>query len=351
MPLTPRTNPIGIDLGAAALKACQLDAHGRAVASLVLPRQKFGAEHDAAELARLAQMLDRQGFVGRRVVAACPWSSIISEPLRLPPADSGAPRAALAAAEIARLRQLTPGTFEIGFWPIPTPARGGEGSFVMASVATHQQTNAYIDHFDAADLDLVALDTPAAALCRGVLADLAGRKGMTLVIDLGHGQARSVVLAQGAVVFERGNEEAGLMHLLGQIKETLQVEDEAATLLLRKAGLSHTAKKEGDAAHDPAWREALAEVQSLVIAHFDAVARELAMALNYVGHRYPDLTMDAGLITGGGALLPGVQAYLSSALGLPMQTPGGEQGEPQAALCVTAGGLAAHEQTARRAAA
>ncbi len=348
MLLPTRPNPIGIDLGASALKACQHDAHGRPVASLVLPRRAFGAEHDAAELARLAQMLDRQGFVGRRVVAACPWNSIISESLRLPPAESGAPRAALAAAEMARLRQLTPGTFEIGFWPIPAPARGGEGSFVMASVATHQQTNAYLDHFDAAGLDLVALDTPAGALCRGVLADLAGRRGMTLIIDLGHRQARSVVMAEGVVVFERGNDEAGLIHVLDQIKEALQVDDEAAGLLLRKAGLSSTTKKEGDLAQDPAWREALAEVRSLVIAHFDAVARELAMALNYVGHRYPDLAIETGLMTGGGALLPGVQAYLSSALGLPIQTPGGD---PQATLCVTAGGLAAHAQSLRRAAA
>jgi len=351
MGIRDRTNPIGLDLGAAALKACQRDAHGRVIASLVLPRRRFGAQHDGEELSRLASMLERQGFVGRRVVAACPWPDVISEPLRLPPAESGAPRDELAKAEMARLRQLSPGSFELGFWPIPAPARGGEGAFVMASATTHAQADAYIDLFDDAGLDLVALDTPAGTLCRGVSDDLAGRRGMTLIVDLGHQQARSVVLAEGRVVFERGNDEAGLAHLHGQVVETLTVEPEAADLLLRRAGLSQASRGGEDTPSDPAWREALAEVRSLTIAHFDAAARELAMAINYVGHRYPDLSIEGGLITGGGALLPGVPNYLSSALGLPTHRPGGEQATPQAPLLVMATGLAAHDGVGRRAAA
>jgi len=236
MGIRDRTNPIGLDLGAAALKACQRDAHGRVIASLVLPRRRFGAQHDGEELSRLASMLERQGFVGRRVVAACPWPDVISESLRLPPAESGAPRDELAKAEMARLRQLSPGSFGLGFWPIPAPARGGEGAFVMASATTHAQADAYIDLFDDAGLDLVALDTPAGTLCRGVSDDLAGRRGMTLIVDLGHQQARSVVLAEGRVVFERGNDEAGLAHLHDQIVETLALEPEPAELLLRRAG-------------------------------------------------------------------------------------------------------------------
>lgn len=355
MLLRTQANPIGLDLGAAALKACQHDARGQVIASLVLPRQRFGAEHDGDELRRLASMLERQGFVGRRVVAACPWPNVISEPLRLPPAESGAPRQELARAEMARLRQLTPGSFELGFWPIPTPARGGEGAFVMASATTHAQADAYIDRFDEAGLDLVALDTPAGTLCRGVSRALAGRRGMTLIVDLGHHQARSVVLAEGAVVFERANDEAGLAALHDQVVETLAVEPEAADLLLRRAGLSQENRGDHDASRqtpsDPTWREALAEVRSLTIAHFDAAARELAMALNYVGHRYPDLTVEGGLITGGGALLPGVPSYLGSTLGLPMHRPGGEQATPQTPRLVMATGLAAHGGVARRAAA
>jgi len=348
MLLPPRPNPIGIDLGASALKACQRDAHGRVIASLVLPRRRFGAEHDGQELRRLASMLERQGFVGRRVVAACPWPDVISEPLRLPPAESGAPRDELAKAEMARLRQLAPGSFELGFWPIPTPARGGEGAFVMASATPHAQADAYIDHFDDAGLDLVALDTPAGSLCRGVLGEVAGRRGMTLIVDLGHRQARSVVLAEGAVVFERCNDEAGLAHLHDQIVETLALEPEPAELLLRRAGLSHETRRPAQSPEDPSWREALAEVRSLTIAHFDAAARELAMALNYVGHRYPDLSLEGGLITGGGALMPGVPSYLASALGLTMQRPGGEQATPQTPLLVMATGLAAHDGGERR---
>jgi len=137
---TAKPQPIGIDLGARALKAVQFDSTGRLCAAVTLPRQSAEPGAERAELARLAQVMDRQGFVGTACVSACPWPRVITEPLRLPPVESPAQRHDLAAAELVNARQLEPGTFEVGLWPIPTPARGGDGSFFMATAAAHHDT-------------------------------------------------------------------------------------------------------------------------------------------------------------------------------------------------------------------
>ncbi len=307
--------PIGVDLGAAALKAVQLGRRGGVQSSLVLSRQAMGPESDAEELSRLASLLDRQGFVGTRVVTACPWKHVMTEPLHLPPADSGAPREVLASAEFARTRQLEPGTFEMGFWSIPEPARGGAGSFVMATAALHADAEALYETFTQVGLDLLAIDTPAVAHARGLAPLFADSQGLTLLVDLGWTQMRVTALLGGVIVFERGNDEGGTCHLHEQLSASLSITPEAADVLICRTGLEPATLRDEDEA--PAWRAAVGEVHTGIASHFEDIARDLGMAINYVGHRYPDTSVDQVILIGGGAALPGVADYIGSSLGAP----------------------------------
>jgi len=305
-------NPIGIDVGARALKAVQFDAAGRMLASVVLPRLDTEPGTERQELARLAQVMGRQGFVGVRCVSACPWRRVMTEPLRLPPAESGAPRHELAAAELVNTRQLEPGTFEVGLWPIPTPARGGDGSFVMATAAAHADTELLYWAFCGAGLDLLAIDAPAVALARAMAAGCGDAGGLVLLIDLGWTAARVTALLGGTIVFERSNDDAGLRHLHQQVIDALGVEPEAADLLLRR-GQAEPADEESD--DTAAWRAALGEVAALAAGHFEAAAREIGAAVQYVGHRYPDAAVSGASVVGGGAAVPGAIDLIVRELG------------------------------------
>src|SRR4051794_31126799 len=89
---------IGIDAGAGAISAVQVSAAGdgrpRIEAAGIVERSE--AEGPVGipsldEARRLADVLYRQGFEGRRVVLAVPDGVLLTALLELPPRGSGAP--------------------------------------------------------------------------------------------------------------------------------------------------------------------------------------------------------------------------------------------------------------------
>jgi Tfp pilus assembly PilM family ATPase len=59
----------------------------------------------------------------------------------------------------------------------------------------------------------------------------------------------------------------------------------------------------------------LGEVRGIVAAHFDLASREVMASVSYSAHQYPDAAVSRLLLTGGGALLPGVAEHLQTLLG------------------------------------
>lgn len=308
-------NPIGLDLGAAAVKAAQRDARGR-MRAVALPRREPGSESVGVDLNRLRGVLGQHGFEGRRVVLAGAHERVITELLKLPPAGPGVPQTELARAELARARQLQPGTFEAGLWPVPVPVRGGDGAHVMTSAYRHEDANALLDAVEAHGFEPVALETPACAVARGCAATIAGSNGIVALIDFGHSAARLTLMLGGVIIFERSNADAGLANLHASLCDTLQVDGGLARHLLATYGLTPRAAKAGE---DPAWRSVLAEAYSLTMAHFDHASRELVMSFAYAGHRYPDAAVSRAVLLGGGAAIAGLGEYLASTLGVPAE--------------------------------
>lgn len=121
-------------------------------------------------------------------------------------------------------------------------------------------------------------------------------------------------MLNGAIVFERSNEEAGLGGLHEQVAEALGVEAQAADLLLRRCGKSD---EDTDDAADASWRSALEEVATLVWGHYEAAAAEIGLAVQYVGHRYPEAPISGVSFVGGAAAVPGVIEQMAQQLGTP----------------------------------
>lgn len=82
-----KLSPIGIDLGSHSFKAVQLNKSGagwEVSSAVTLSRVDPGVPLNGSEIARLAGVLDRRGFVGNDVVIAVPVTGLLTTILELP---------------------------------------------------------------------------------------------------------------------------------------------------------------------------------------------------------------------------------------------------------------------------
>ena len=341
-------SPIGIDVGARAVKAVQLgrdrfgDGRWRVTAAAEIPREEVGQPAGsspsaapanpphvltAMEVARLIGTLERQGFVGNHVVLAVPNERVVSGMLELPPRSSNAPLEQIARMEMARAHRFAPDSFEMGSWDLPAAARASRQTPVMAVACTHADAASVMDPFEAEGLDVRGLDVPAVALARACATVLgADAGGITGIVDLGWTAATLSLMHQGVVIYGRTLGDCGIFKLYQTLAGRLGMEIDVIDYLLADSGLDGTEAqaKAGDAAA-PAVDEQLGvrrkakaatDARGLIAAHFEAAMQELRVSLSYAQHQYPDTPLSRLLVVGGGGCIRGVTEHLRSVLGI-----------------------------------
>lgn len=328
----PRT-PIGIDVGGRCVKAVQLQraAEGkgwRLAAAAVMPREQVAAAPEngaikpptASEVAALAAVLDRQGFSGRDVVLAAPADRLLSGILELPPRSAGVPIEQLARVELARTHRCAPDSIEMGCWDLPTPARAGKSTHVMAVACAHADADALLDPFEAAGLNVCGLDAPVLAMARACEPVLAPPPDITAVLDVGWRGASLALLLGGTVVYSRLLAEAGVGRLRDALTARLRIDAEVADYLLAEVGFrTNVAASEGatetaappDAPGD--W-QVPADAQGALGSFGDGLVRELRASFSYAVHQYANTAVTRLLLVGGGAAIPGLAGYAAAAL-------------------------------------
>lgn len=338
----PRT-PIGLDVGGRSVKAVQLerlkastatDARWRVAAAALLPRESLAGGTaappalSAAEAARLVDVLERQGFTGRDVVASVPADRLLTSTLELPPRSSGVPLEQLARLELARSHKCAPDALEMDCWDLPTPARAGKASHVMAVGCSHAEANALLDPLEAAGLNVCALDAQTLALARACGPALAPPPALTAVLDLGWRSAVLALLHGGVVVYCRVFGDAGVGRLQATLSDRLRIDADVADYLLGEVGLAK--RLAGGPGHAPDGAAAdggadagegedlrmPADARGTIIAHADAVLRELRVSFSYAAHQYANAAVSRCLVAGGGAGIPGLADYAAGVLGI-----------------------------------
>jgi Tfp pilus assembly PilM family ATPase len=307
-----RFSPIGIDVGAASIKAMQVShlpgGKFRIEAAATIPHASADGKMDAAAVARLTDVLARQGFRGHRVVLAASSSKLTVEVLDLPPRASGAPIDQLARVELVRLAKLESDPFESASWDLPAPARGGSGTALMAVAAKVADTEPLYRMFESRGLYVESIDVPACAVARAAHWRI-DPAAMTAVLDLGHSRAGLYMLHAGTVVFQRGLSNSGVHPLKADLAKRLQVDAEVAEHLLNETAIAETAE-------NPRPIDA---VKTVVARYADSLASELNSTLSYVGHRYPQSNLETMLLIGGGSRLGGLQPLLGEQLGMKVE--------------------------------
>lgn len=315
--------PIGLDVGRHAIKAVQCargGAAGRIVASVSVERVDESPLPGIDEARRLAEIMWRHGFQGRRAVLGVPESSLLASVVEVPPIGSGAPVPQIAASELARLHGADLAELETDCWVLPPCGPKGQRHEAVAVGVRRAEMLSLIGALQARDgggFEVVAADAPSCARARAAKL-VAGERGTPeswAVLDLGWSASRLSVVDRGMIVYERALQDAGMAHL------ELRLEQECA---LKPEDIRHVlGRSRGGATRrvSAAWQAAVATFSGIV-------ATEVKDSLRYLSLNRGIGIPGTVLLTGGGAECTPVLAALSEALegARPLQVAGHEQG-------------------------
>ena len=302
---------IGIDLGGRSINALQLSGstdNWRVEAAVRLPRCDTNGPFDEREALRLADVLHRHGFTGRRLVVAAPSDKLMNAVLQLPPRDSGAPIDQIVQVEFARTFDVEAGSFETAVWDLPTPDHVNRDAHVLAVGLSHDDANALCSAFESAGLEVEAIDTKPWAVGRATRRLRAGKSGITATLDLEWKTAVLALFHRDAVLYERAITDGGLGPLHQALIELTKDDDQVAEFLITRIGL-HDQDSQIDV--NPAG---VMQAQRRIRAHFDGIVRDLDDSMRYASRQYPDVPFDSIMLTGDAAAIPGIAEHLSATL-------------------------------------
>jgi Tfp pilus assembly PilM family ATPase len=300
-------SPIGLDVTTRCIRALQLvrrRAGWRLHAAAALERT--GVQLDApwiapseAEYARLAGVLERQGFEGTDVVMAAPSDRVVASVIELPPRASGAPIAQLAAAELGRVHKVDPTSLQVAYWEVPSPVRSTATEYLVAG-CTEQSALDLIDPPERAGLIVRALDVRALALRRACGPALGAPGAIDAILCMGWNHTTLLFVVDGVVTFQRALEGVDGRTLTTSAAQKLRITPEAvAALVLRHAECSLSSGT-------PARRQIEREIAACLSTHVENVAVQFNVSCAYISRRYPDRTLNTALVSGEFGTVPGV---------------------------------------------
>lgn len=317
---TPRLSPIGLDIGAAEIRAVQLcrQVTGNAVLSwAVFPRQSDPGPSrplEPQEAAWIAGVLQRRGFVGNRVAVFAPHGSCSAQIVDLPDRDSGAPAEVIARAEIARNRRCAPDRFELATWYLPQRGRGERG---LAVACERTELEGHLDALEAGGLVPVGVDLEETALARACQSDLnAEADSIHAMLRVGWNATLGVLSLGPTVVYTR-RFEIGVGPTIARLKNDCGIPwNDAARVIER-----HDA-----ASPQPDQFETIA--RSMWTSLAEQLGREIDTAVTYVTHAYRTAPIGRVLLAGYGSARPELLAGLDAALGMSIHTADAWDGQP-----------------------
>ena len=281
-------------------------------------------DDDGAE--RIAGMLARRGFAGRRVCLAVPEDRLCSGVLELPPRASGAPLEELAAAELGRMQGYEPAQATTFCWDLPASSRlKDDVTQVMALSCRHDVAEALMDVAERASLDPTVLDSRVVALaraCEGLLASPGpralgaadGDDGIAAILNLEWNSAVLGLMYRRTVIYQRPVPEAAVAKLAEALSEELNLPSESVELVLSDASTEAAGEQDAGTAY------AFEAVGEIVRSYADGILPELDAPMAYAAQQYPKAAADCLLLTGFGAGIRGLAERLQSRRGVPVRS-------------------------------
>ena len=323
----PRKGWIGVDIGSRAVKLAQVvrDVEGvRLGRAAVLPRTKpWPDEQAGARSLPVASHAEVHGafvcadsFAGRMAACSLPMHVYDFRGLHLP-AGTYTERRTMISGELAEAWNIFEESCEFDFWETQIPGvkfRQDEPNVNVLALSKPWARQAAID-IARAGLRCVAIDGPPLAIARAIgLASPRQRTEPVAVVDWGFTNATFCVVVADCPVFVRRIRGCGLRVIAKAIEEALGVTLDQTQHLLQTAGFPDPQNADPD--HDTLG-QALADgavepLRQLV----DQINRTLA----YFQAQRRALIPSKLWLTGGGASIRNVAAFLGRDVAIPVET-------------------------------
>ncbi len=313
-----RVSPVGVDVGAASIRAVQLrqvDAAWELVRSVRTPvRHSESGELDSQASADCVRsLLKRHGFVGRTAAAAIGPPQAELHVLELPAetaANSGTDKA--VHVELQRLLHAGAEDYELAYWSLPKKRADLVGAVGVAVRREHAVR--LWDLCGRAGLACRRIDASACALSRFAAALRGARpdtdQEVRGILDLGHSSAR-LILCLGEVPVLTRVFDAGGSRWTDLIAEWFSISLQSAEVHKCEQGIL---------ADRSAGRSSTGGLSSMLHGvlrtELETLASQIERSYAYVLQYYPQSTAGGLLLTGGGAALPNLDRYLAGKLGI-----------------------------------
>jgi Tfp pilus assembly PilM family ATPase len=326
--LPRRRTRIGLDLGAAGVRAVQLtrSADGYRVANAAHGDRPRTAEPDSADARPLAgdiaECVRRTSFRGKAVAAALASPDVEFHTLELPAAalhaDEGE-AAQIVRFEVERLMSGAGGPFETRHWALPETTVAAPSAIGVG--AAHAIINRTVEACTEAGFTCADLDTSATALCRfGAVLHTWPHDQVWGVLDVGDRQTRLVLCLDDTPVLVRTTGPGGRAWTQ-RVADALQLSFKAAEIHKRDHGIALTGRL--SAVKTLAEEGARSELASLILgavrADLNEIAAEIKRSYEYVLSCYPGRCAGDLVLCGGGSALRNLPEFLGKALGIPVR--------------------------------
>jgi Tfp pilus assembly PilM family ATPase len=299
---------IGLDIGRASIKAVQVTLRDRTPhvqATLVMRRTSAGHSLDWDEAQRLQRAMHRQGLTGSRLVLVAPSDALVGGSISVPPADKNVGREKIVEMELGRTNKLSPGTFEMAWWDLPTPAHGSTLGKAHALALPHATVEPTLHVLAELGLRVVRTVPGSLALLAAAQRHPIDPRCIAAVLDLGSTRGNLALMYAGRVVHERALPDFNLDELEAALSRRLGVGGDAASFAMSRFGLC-----------DSPVGLVACETESLLAEAVAPLAEEIGMSFAYVSHLYPEAELGQLLLVGGGGRLVGLDRTIGEALDL-----------------------------------
>jgi Tfp pilus assembly PilM family ATPase len=294
--------PICLDVGARVTRAVQLrhiDDQWVIDAATSFRSTVDPAEFGNEDAARLCGVIERQGLVGRRIVALLPASLTDASAFELPARGDEDVYEQIARMELARTRDAAPDQMVSRWWRVPPPDRAGDSVQAMGLTCRRDVTEQWVDAFEAARLAPMRLDGHLSCAAQIVRCIAPEPDAISAAVDIGWSASRIVVVAGGQPIYHRQSADLGLATVCKRLVDRQSMTMESAESVLADPA-NHASR------HSQAATQLCAILSQQLLSETDA-------AMSYAEHRYRDRTRGQILLYGGGASIEALTTALAMA--------------------------------------
>lgn len=301
MPIIPSKIPIfGLDIGSYTAKAAQvqyrrdgIELYAASIIDLPNPEKALTEKNKKELTEAIKKAIDSSKphrINTKKVVSALPESKVYTEVISVPEMKEEELRAAVPL-EASKRMPLTPETSYIDYSVI---GKTRDKKLKLLTVgAPKSLVEFYYDLIKSCGLELVTLETKPIAAIRSLLSEEMKSKNI-MIVDIGANNSSITIVVKESIRVAITISSGGEAYIKAAI-EALKLSREKA---LKMAELVEKDKNLKD------------ELLRVLFPLFEDIVERIQKAVEFFQSKSPDAAIDGILLTGGGAITPGLKDYI-----------------------------------------